>query len=238
ARAPGQSTFVEAVTLRTADGRPVPVLLGAHRVFNRKRDLTRAIGFISALPEDLSSAPANSTATNVPTPAASLDDALVAEAFATLAEAVLITDSRGQILFSNPAAARLLRRPAEQLPGAPLAEIFRLTHRTSGRPGEDPIDRALAAESPLPLDNNHAVTFADESVAPLPIVWTARASYGTDGKPRGVIIVFRDPDEISLTPDELVKANRFESLGLLAGGIAPDFNKLLTTILGGVSLAK
>jgi PAS domain S-box-containing protein len=238
ARAPGQSTFVEAVTLRTADGRPVPVLLGAHRVFNRKRDLTRAIGFISALPEDLSAVPADSEPARVPPTAASLDDALVAEAFATLAEAVLITDSRGQILFSNPAAARLLRRPAEQLPGSPLAEIFRLTHRASGRPGEDPIDRALSAESPLPLDNNHAVTFGDDAVAPLPIVWTARASYGTDGKPRGVIIVFRDPDEISLTPDELVKANRFESLGLLAGGIAHDFNNLLTTILGGVSLAK
>ena len=43
---------------------------------------------------------------------------------------------------------------------------------------------------------------------------------------------------MGLTPEELVRANRFESLGLLAGGIANDFNNLLTTILGGLSLAK
>jgi nitrogen-specific signal transduction histidine kinase/CheY-like chemotaxis protein len=58
------------------------------------------------------------------------------------------------------------------------------------------------------------------------------------GRIVGAIIVFRDPQEMTLTPEELVKTNRFESLGVLAGGIAHDFNNLLTTILGGVSLAK
>ncbi|HYC73021.1 MAG TPA: ATP-binding protein, partial [Opitutaceae bacterium] len=58
------------------------------------------------------------------------------------------------------------------------------------------------------------------------------------GHPAGAVVVFRRPEEMSLTPEELVRANRFDSLGQLAGGIAHDFNNLLTTILGGVSLAK
>lgn len=239
ARAPGQSTFIESLTLRASDGQPVPVLFGAHRILNRKRDLVRVIGFVCALPDNPDAQTAHSDATTAPAAAASgLDDALVTEAFATMAEAILVTDQRGQILFSNPAAARLLRRPSEQLPGARLADIFRLVNRLSGRPGDDPIERALAAETQIPLISEHALAFSDADAAPLPIVWTARASFGSDSKPRGVIVVFRDPDELTLTPDELVKANRFESLGLLAGGIAHDFNNLLTTILGGVSLAK
>jgi signal transduction histidine kinase/ActR/RegA family two-component response regulator len=40
------------------------------------------------------------------------------------------------------------------------------------------------------------------------------------------------------TEDELIKANRLESVAVLAGGIAHDFNNMLTAILGNVSLAK
>jgi len=41
-----------------------------------------------------------------------------------------------------------------------------------------------------------------------------------------------------LAPDELVKTNRLESLSAVASGIAQEFNELLTTILGGISLAR
>jgi PAS domain S-box-containing protein len=58
----------------------------------------------------------------------------------------------------------------------------------------------------------------------------------------GQIVFFQgaliDITERKKMEEELVKAQKLESVGLLAGGIAHDFNNILTGILGNVSLAK
>jgi two-component system cell cycle sensor histidine kinase/response regulator CckA len=228
-RATGQTAFVEPVRLRHKDGRILPMLLGVHRQLTRKRDLARVVGFHCALPENLGAAAADSNP---------LSMALLDGTFSALAEGVLITDGKGKVLYVNPVASRLLQLAAEKIRGQPVADVFRLVNRQSGRPGDDVVDRALSADEPLPLISEHALLPAVEGTPPTPVIWTARAALDTGGRPVGVAIIFRDPEEMRLTPDELVKANRFESLGLLAGGIAHDFNNLLTTILGGISLAK
>jgi len=48
----------------------------------------------------------------------------------------------------------------------------------------------------------------------------------------------RDITEKKKLEEELLKAQKLESLGVLAGGIAHDFNNLLTGIMGNISLAK
>ncbi|HKZ16696.1 MAG TPA: PAS domain S-box protein, partial [Geobacteraceae bacterium] len=52
-----------------------------------------------------------------------------------------------------------------------------------------------------------------------------------------VLVVARDIREQKKMQEELLKAQKLESLGILAGGIAHDFNNILTGVLGNLSLA-
>ncbi|MEO6876364.1 MAG: ATP-binding protein, partial [Opitutaceae bacterium] len=222
-----QASVLVPVELIDKSGKRVTVLLGAHSTFTRKRDLARIIGFICAIPAGQSL----STGGGIPS-------ILAHQAIATVAEGVIVADGHGKIVLVNPAAARLLQRTAAAAQDQPVNEVFRLVSQESGRASDAAFDRALTADQPLPLISGDALASTTVGQPAVPVVWTARAVFDLDSKPQGVVIAFRDPVEMSLTPEELVKANRFETLGLLAGGIAHDFNNLLTTILGGVSLAK
>jgi signal transduction histidine kinase/CheY-like chemotaxis protein len=62
--------------------------------------------------------------------------------------------------------------------------------------------------------------------------------FDDSGKVLMVAEHIRDITERRKMEDELLKAQKLESLGVLAGGIAHDFNNLLTAILGNISLAK
>ena len=59
-----------------------------------------------------------------------------------------------------------------------------------------------------------------------------------NAKPVRVTTVFHDITEKKKLEQELLKAQKLESLGVLAGGFAHDFNNFLSGIMGNISLAK
>jgi signal transduction histidine kinase/ActR/RegA family two-component response regulator len=67
---------------------------------------------------------------------------------------------------------------------------------------------------------------------------TASPLIDQDGHIYGGIEVVRDITARKKMTEEVLRAQKLESIGLLAGGIAHDFNNLLTALLGNISLAK
>ncbi len=222
--APGEAFFSQAITLRTPAGREFPAILGAHRQSSRKRELQRVVGFVLPLPAG--------------TGGGLVPPELLPGMLDTLSEAVIVTDGRAQIIYINEKAARLTGWSLADARPFKLNDVFKLVRREDGRPDETAVDLVLAAEEQPRLYAEHAIATKTDGAKPTPIIWTTRHVWSTEGSSTGIIVVFRDPQEMTLTPEEIIRANRFDSLGQLAGGIAHDFNNLLTTILGGISTAK
>jgi len=62
--------------------------------------------------------------------------------------------------------------------------------------------------------------------------------FDSDNNIVGLLGAYEDITERSAMEEDLARAQRLESLGILAGGIAHDFNNLLTGIIGNITLAE
>jgi PAS domain S-box-containing protein len=220
-QSPGQSIVRDSIELTTKDGQPLLVHAVFVRTFDRRKALQRVIGYL--VPGATPGAPAR------------MPPLLLRASFDAINEGIVVADREARVIFLNARAARMLGTTPEHGEGRSAADLVPLIHRLNQQRIESPITRAIEHGDTIPLNDEHSLPAGDGLRR---IVFTCVPAKDTDDKIQGAVFVFRDPEEMTLTPDELIRSNRFETLGLLAGGIAHDFNNLLTTILGGISIAR
>ena len=126
--------------------------------------------------------------------------ALLAGALAELHEGLVLTDASGRVIFANDKAAQLLREQPDALRGKLLFELFPLAHRMSGQRTEFPASRLLDLGESIPLSNEYVLARGKEA-EPQPIIFSGSPVRDADGRVAGAIIVFRNPLEMTLTPE-------------------------------------
>jgi PAS domain S-box-containing protein len=170
------------------------------------------------------------------------EEALAAEkerlavTLSSIGDGVITTDTAGHIVLLNAIAAQLTGWSQEEAMGTALLDVFRIVDVRSRAARPNPVAEVLQAHEivkqnrpTLLIARNGSEYLIAETVAPI---------RDREGDVIGAVLVFRDVTEKQRLEEELIKAERLESIGVLAGGIAHDFNNILTAILGNISLAK
>jgi PAS domain S-box-containing protein len=143
----------------------------------------------------------------------------------------IILHSEGIINYVNQAAIKMYAAEnVDDLVGRPLMDIAHPDYREIAQKRirmiyEEKEEVGLMEQKMVRLDG----TEFDVEVMGAPMIF--------GGKAGGQSIV-REITEKKKMELELQKAQKLESVGLLAGGIAHDFNNILTAILGNISLGK
>jgi len=114
-------------------------------------------------------------------------------ALASIGDAVIVTDEKGQVTFLNPIAESLTGWSATEAKQEFLSTVFRIVNERTRAPVEHPVEKVLQTGLIQGLAN-HTVLLAKDG-REIPIDDSAAPIKASDGRIIGVVLVFRDITE-------------------------------------------
>jgi PAS domain S-box-containing protein len=154
----------------------------------------------------------------------------------TILDGVITTNTEGEVILMNRAAEDFTGWPQQEAIGRPITSVCNLVKTETRESGETVVANILKSGGLFGVGDE--ITIVSRGGIERIVAVSGTPILDSLNKIIGVILVLRDVTESKRIEEELIKAQKLESLGVLAGGIAHDFNNLLTAILGNVSLAK
>ncbi len=148
--------------------------------------------------------------------------------FNTIRDLIFITDGEGIIMQVNRSLADKLGVHPQHLIGKTCWDIFRCRHKGTENCSLVKIQQGLSIRE-------------HETEIPLLGIWVIAhvyAAYTPSTELNYIIHTYRDITEHKRLEKQLLQLQKVEAVARLAGGVAHEFNNLLTGIIGNLSLAK
>jgi PAS domain S-box-containing protein len=139
-------------------------------------------------------------------------------------EGILELNQRFEIVYANPAGARLMGMPEETLLSSKFSSFF-------GGADRERVERLLekSRTAPQHVPEESPATVNQRQVS-LDLLWVEDQDSPT------TLAIVRDITHRKQLQERLQQAQKMEAIGVLAGGIAHQFNNALQVITGGVDL--
>jgi PAS domain S-box-containing protein len=115
---------------------------------------------------------------------------LLVTTVASIGDAIIVTDEKGDVTFLNPEAERLTRWKDSEAKGQPLPKVFHIISEQSRQPVENPVERVIRTGRGAGLANHTLLISKDGKETP--IGDSAAPIRHADGPLFGVVMVFRD----------------------------------------------
>jgi two-component system, cell cycle sensor histidine kinase and response regulator CckA len=143
-------------------------------------------------------------------------------------DAILVCDLKYQILYWNKGAERMYGWELNEVLGKNVVDIL----LDGEKKGLEEAHRALQDAGEWKTEARHRHRTAQKLI--VESRWTLVGN--EQGQPDYILIINTDVTEQKRTEEHLLRAQRMESIGTLAGGIAHDLNNILSPIIMSVEM--
>ncbi len=145
-------------------------------------------------------------------------------------DAILVCDLNHQILYWNKGAERMYGHPVSEVLGKNIADVLHGGDNTVPKTA----NTALLERDEWKLETKQNTVSGND----IHVVTRWSLVRNEKGQPDYILITNTDITEQKLAEQQLLRAQRLESIGTLAGGIAHDLNNILSPIMMSVEMLK